>query len=96
MIFRGELSGEKPVAFATCRGSRPAFLFAACALAVREFSRRRTWFDSLTILASRSKIFTGLFTADARDDEAMTAFAMRMAALGNIRTQTLRAFPSMK
>ena len=36
--------------------------------------------------------FDAVFTADAPDDETMTAFAMSMASLGNIRTQTLRAF----
>ena len=33
-----------------------------------------------------------VFIAEAPDDETMTAFAMSMASLGNIRTQTLRAF----
>ena len=36
--------------------------------------------------------FDAVFTADGPDDETMTAFAMSMASLGNIRTQTLRAF----
>ena len=36
--------------------------------------------------------FDAVFIADAPDDETMTAFAMSMASLGNIRTQTLRAF----
>jgi uncharacterized protein with GYD domain len=36
--------------------------------------------------------FDAVFTADAPDDETMTAFAVSMASLGNIRTQTLRAF----
>ena len=36
--------------------------------------------------------FDAVFSADAPDDETMTAFAMSMASLGNIRTQTLRAF----
>ncbi len=36
--------------------------------------------------------FDAVFTAEAPDDETMTAFAMSMASLGNIRTQTLRAF----
>jgi uncharacterized protein with GYD domain len=36
--------------------------------------------------------FDAVFTAEATDDETMTAFAMSMASLGNIRTQTLRAF----
>ena len=38
--------------------------------------------------------FDAVFIADAPDDETMTAFAMSMASLGNIRTQTLRAFSS--
>jgi len=38
--------------------------------------------------------FDAVFVADAPDDETMTAFAMSMASLGNIRTQTLRAFSS--
>ena len=36
--------------------------------------------------------FDAVLTADAPDDETMTAFAMSMASLGNIRTQTMRAF----
>jgi len=36
--------------------------------------------------------FDAVLTADAPDDETMTAFVMSMAVLGNIRTQTLRAF----
>jgi uncharacterized protein with GYD domain len=38
--------------------------------------------------------YDAVFTADAPDDETMTAFAASMASLGNIRTQTLRAFSS--
>jgi uncharacterized protein with GYD domain len=36
--------------------------------------------------------FDAVLTADASDDETMTAFALSMGSLGNIRTQTLRAF----
>lgn len=36
--------------------------------------------------------FDAVFIAEGPDDETMTAFAMSMASLGNIRTQTLRAF----
>ncbi len=36
--------------------------------------------------------FDAVFTAESPDDETMTAFAMSMGSLGNIRTQTLRAF----
>ena len=36
--------------------------------------------------------FDAVFIAEAADDETMTAFAASMGALGNIRTQTLRAF----
>ena len=36
--------------------------------------------------------FDAVFIAEAPDDETMTAFAMSMGSLGNIRTQTLRAF----
>jgi uncharacterized protein with GYD domain len=36
--------------------------------------------------------FDAIFTADGPDDETMTAFVGRMASLGNIRTQTMRAF----
>ena len=32
--------------------------------------------------------------ADAPDDEAMTTWALRVGALGNVRTQTMRAYPS--
>jgi uncharacterized protein with GYD domain len=36
--------------------------------------------------------YDAIFIADAADDETMTAFAMSMTSLGNIRSQTLRAF----
>ncbi len=36
--------------------------------------------------------YDAVFTAVAPDDETMTAFAASMGALGNIRTQTMRAF----
>jgi uncharacterized protein with GYD domain len=36
--------------------------------------------------------FDAVFTAESPDDETITAFALSMASLGNIRTQTLRAF----
>jgi uncharacterized protein with GYD domain len=36
--------------------------------------------------------FDAVFTAEAADDETMTAFAASMGILGNIRTHTLRAF----
>jgi uncharacterized protein with GYD domain len=36
--------------------------------------------------------FDAVFTAEAPDDETITAFALSMGALGNIRTQTMRAF----
>ncbi len=36
--------------------------------------------------------FDAVFIAETADDETMTAFAASMGALGNIRTQTLRAF----
>ena len=36
--------------------------------------------------------YDAVFTADAPDDETITAFAVSMGALGNIRTQTMRAF----
>ena len=36
--------------------------------------------------------YDAVFTAEAPDDETMTAFAASMGALGNIRTQTMRAF----
>lgn len=31
---------------------------------------------------------------EAPDDDAMTAFSLSVAKLGNVKTQTLRAFPS--
>jgi len=37
-------------------------------------------------------VYDAVFTAEAPDDETMTAFAVSMGALGNIRTQTMRAF----
>src|SRR5437773_10174063 len=36
------------------------------------------------------------FFADAADDETMTAFAASMGSLGNIRTQTMRAFSAQE
>jgi uncharacterized protein with GYD domain len=36
--------------------------------------------------------YDAVFTAEALDDETITAFAGSMGALGNIRTQTMRAF----
>ena len=36
--------------------------------------------------------YDGVLLADAPNDEAMTAFALSVAALGNIKTQTLPAF----
>jgi uncharacterized protein with GYD domain len=36
--------------------------------------------------------YDAVFTAEAADDDTMTAFALSMGSLGNIRTQTLRAF----
>jgi uncharacterized protein with GYD domain len=36
--------------------------------------------------------FDAVFIADAPDDETVAAFAVSMGSLGNIRTQTLRAF----
>jgi uncharacterized protein with GYD domain len=36
--------------------------------------------------------FDALFTADAPDDETMTILAISLGSLGNVRTQTMRAF----
>jgi uncharacterized protein with GYD domain len=36
--------------------------------------------------------YDAVFTAEAPDDETITGFAASMGALGNIRTQTMRAF----
>jgi uncharacterized protein with GYD domain len=36
--------------------------------------------------------FDAVFTAEAPDDETITAFVASMGSLGNIRTQTMRAF----
>jgi uncharacterized protein with GYD domain len=36
--------------------------------------------------------YDAVFTAEAPDDDAIAAFAISMSSLGNIRTQTLRAF----
>ena len=36
--------------------------------------------------------YDAVVTADAQDDDAVMAFAASMGSLGNIRTQTLRAF----
>ena len=40
--------------------------------------------------------FDAVITADAPDDETMTAFAAGMGSLGNIRTQTMRAFSAQE
>jgi len=37
-----------------------------------------------------------VLTAEAPDDETMTAFAASMGSLGNIRTQTMRAFSAQE
>lgn len=36
--------------------------------------------------------FDAIFTAEAADDEIMTTLAVSLGSLGNVRTQTLRAF----
>jgi uncharacterized protein with GYD domain len=36
--------------------------------------------------------YDAIFTAEAADDETIAAFVASMGALGNIRTQTMRAF----
>jgi uncharacterized protein with GYD domain len=36
--------------------------------------------------------FDAVFTAEAPDEESMTALVLSMGSIGNIRTQTLRAF----
>jgi uncharacterized protein with GYD domain len=36
--------------------------------------------------------YDALFIADAPDDEAVTSLALSMGSLGNIRTQTMRAY----
>jgi uncharacterized protein with GYD domain len=36
--------------------------------------------------------YDALFIADAADDEAVTSLALSMGSLGNIRTQTMRAY----
>jgi uncharacterized protein with GYD domain len=36
--------------------------------------------------------FDAVFTAEAPDEESMTALALSMGSIGNIRTQTMRAF----
>jgi uncharacterized protein with GYD domain len=36
--------------------------------------------------------YDAVFTADGPDDDTMTALAVSMGAIGNIRTQTMRAF----
>ena len=40
--------------------------------------------------------YDAVFTAEAPDDETMTAFAAIMGSLGNIRTQTMRAFSAQE
>jgi uncharacterized protein with GYD domain len=40
--------------------------------------------------------YDAVITAEARDDETVTAFAMSMGALGNIRTQTMRAYTAQE
>jgi uncharacterized protein with GYD domain len=36
--------------------------------------------------------YDAVFVAEAPDDDTITAFTLSMSSLGNIRTQTLRAF----
>ncbi len=36
--------------------------------------------------------YDAVFVAEAPDDEAMTALALSVSSLGNIRTQTMRAY----
>ena len=36
--------------------------------------------------------YDGAIVAEAPDDETMTAFMLKLAALGNVKSQTLRAF----
>jgi uncharacterized protein with GYD domain len=36
--------------------------------------------------------YDAVFTADGPDDDTMTALAVSMGSIGNIRTQTMRAF----
>lgn len=36
--------------------------------------------------------YDAVFVADAPDDEAITALALNLGSLGNVRTQTLRAY----
>jgi uncharacterized protein with GYD domain len=36
--------------------------------------------------------YDAVFTADSPDDDTMTALAVSMGSIGNIRTQTMRAF----
>jgi uncharacterized protein with GYD domain len=36
--------------------------------------------------------YDAVFTADGPDDDSMTALAVSMGSIGNIRTQTMRAF----
>ena len=33
-----------------------------------------------------------VFLFDAPDDQTMTAYALKLASLGNVKTQTMRAF----
>jgi uncharacterized protein with GYD domain len=40
--------------------------------------------------------FDAVFTAEAPDDESMTALTVSMASIGNIRTQTMRAFSAQQ
>jgi len=38
--------------------------------------------------------YDAVLVADAPDDEAMTALCLSVGSLGNIRTQTMRAYPA--
>jgi uncharacterized protein with GYD domain len=40
--------------------------------------------------------YDALFIADSSSDEAMTSLAASMASLGNIRTQTMRAYDAVE
>jgi uncharacterized protein with GYD domain len=40
--------------------------------------------------------YDGVVVFDAPDDETMTAFACKVSSLGNVKTETMRAFPKQE
>ena len=71
--------GVKTIKEASKRGDKVKALAKKCGVTVKELYWTLGQYDTV-----------GIF--EAPDDAAMTALGLSIAALGNVRTQTLRAF----